>query len=105
MSLLFGNPFDDFHRNDLFKTIERMVFNTPVTFELGDFFQGPKNRDEARLTINLQVHGKTTEEQNMKLAEQLRKVADEIEAQAVEEEAKEEGPPPEPKVSWNIKRA
>ena len=87
---------------DFLTDVENLFFETPITLDLRDL--KPARTDEARLSISLSVHGKTASEQNAALAAQLRKVADEVEAQVPEEGLKQEAPPA-PKVSWNIKRS
>lgn len=43
-------------------------------------------KNEANLTVTLSVYAKTPKEQNKKLADELRKLADKLEAEAFEED-------------------
>lgn len=58
-------------------------------------------KGQAKISIDITVSGKTKREQNLLLAEELRKAADALEAEEVEEEQIEDT---EPVVNVNVER-
>lgn len=85
------------------------LFNFTDSF-IDDFFKIPStlmqgtrflDKDEARIDLSISVYGKDQAEQNAKLADELRKLADKVEAQ----EPEAPRPPKESEVSYKVHRA
>lgn len=92
-----GNPvadiftiFDDVFRSTL------PVYNSNFPVYNDNFkwsfstLEKPLEKDEARISLNISVFDRSPQEQNKKLAIELRKLADKLEAESVEEEPVQE---------------